>query len=165
MKILSTKPIYTALLLSSFLSGSAIAQPISTFTVLTVTSAKYNPVLPSNLTYDNAIYTLTWDPNTSWGQSKTSSWVHGSNPYYPYDTWLGFATLTIGQTQYSIPPVGNYNGSSATHWQDSVVYHDDYGNPVYQLDIFYGSFTHGGTFSATATSTDGTTWNASEIVQ
>lgn len=112
---------------SSALAGPAPA--ISQFDVLAVTSAAYNPVLPSPLT-PYTVLGMDWDVVTGPSQFKQSIRSHGGG-------WIAFVTETYGYRVNGQPPTATYNGGVAYFGTYNLV---DSGGTLYgYYDEYYCS--------------------------
>jgi hypothetical protein len=127
-------------------SSSSIAAPapnITQFDILAVTSAIYNPILPSPLTPSSAL-SMDWDIVDTPAQIKTSGRIHGGG-------WLAFVIRTYGY-RYGIP-TGSYTSAPVVYFGTVNIV-----DPVTRVvtgfyDEYYCSPCNpGGTFSSTTQS-------------
>ncbi len=142
--------------LSLSLANTALAAPapaIYQFDVLAVTSAIYNPVLPSPLTPYTVLF-MNWDIIYGPSQFKQSSVPHGGD-------WLAFVTETYGYRVNGQPPTTTYTNGGVTYFGTYELV--DSSNVVYGYYDEYAclSCSPKGSFRATTTSINtGQIWTA-----
>lgn len=138
--------LYLSVFALAFFANTASAGPASAiyqFDVLAVTSAIYNPVLPSPLT-PYSFLTMNWDVVYGTSQFKQSNLSHGGG-------WLAFVTETGGYRVNGLPPATTYNNTGTIYFGTYNL--TDAGGTVYGFyDEYYCFCNPNASFRATTTS-------------